>query len=113
MDVPLTYIFQIIIIQEFLNGVWAKQPSRSSWTGLVAPDFVGVWPHKIAHCPLVGHLHFPVNPSEFVQFHDFGGDSAVHAPDFVVDNDWECQIVENVCAVPPDIQSPVLDVISE
>lgn len=56
----------------------------------------------------MGDFHFSVDSADFVEVVDFWGNAAVDAPDFVVDDDGEGQVVEDVGAVSPDVESTVL-----
>lgn len=56
----------------------------------------------------MGYFHLSINSPDFVQIVDFGGHSSVHTPNLIINDDRQCQIIEDICAISPYIESSVL-----
>ena len=69
---------------------------------------VRVAPDEVGHGALVWDLAEAVDDLDLVDGVDAGAEAAVHAEDLVGDDDGECQVVEHVGEVVPDLRGAVL-----
>mmetsp|Transcript_31083 Transcript_31083/g.91139 ORF Transcript_31083/g.91139 Transcript_31083/m.91139 type:complete len:336 (-) Transcript_31083:76-1083(-) len=93
---------------ELGDHVAAKEVARASRRQPPPVDVLRVGPHQVAHRAVVRDLLLPVDDADLVEGVDGGGEAAVHAEDLVLDQRRERQVVEDLCAVPPDVDRAVL-----
>mmetsp|Transcript_33163 Transcript_33163/g.105757 ORF Transcript_33163/g.105757 Transcript_33163/m.105757 type:complete len:344 (+) Transcript_33163:85-1116(+) len=93
---------------ELGDHVAAKEVARASRRQAPPVDVLRVGPHQVAHRAVVRDLLLPVDDADLVEGVDGGGEAAVHAEDLVLDQRRERQVVEDLCAVPPDVDRAVL-----
>mmetsp|Transcript_39431 Transcript_39431/g.127608 ORF Transcript_39431/g.127608 Transcript_39431/m.127608 type:complete len:282 (-) Transcript_39431:86-931(-) len=100
---------EVVCVQELVGDVGTKDVAGAARGDAPALDVVvRVGPHQVAHRAVVRDLLLPVDDADLVEGVDGGGEAAVHAEDLVLDQRRERQVVEDLCAVPPDVDRAVL-----
>ena len=100
---------QPVRLAERLHHVLTKEETRAPRTA--APSLLrifGVGPEEITHRPVMGHFLFAVEVADLVEGHNAGGEAAMDAEYFVVDDGGETEVVEYLCAVAPHRYTSVL-----
>ena len=93
---------------ELTDHVVTKQIAGTSRRDSPALSILGVGPEQVTHRAIVGNLLLPVDGSDLVEGLDAGTEAAVNTEDLAVYDGWEGEIVEYLCAVSPDRDTPVL-----
>ena len=91
----------VVVLVEFLRHVRAEQVAGPARTD--APSVAGVLrvrPQEITHRAVVRHFLFPVDHADLVEGLDGGGEAAVDAEDFAINQGGQAEVVEDFCAVP-------------
>lgn len=103
-----TYQVNFIFSVELLHDVTAEQVSSTSRANTPPRRILRVTPHEVAHSAVMWHLLLPVDRAYLIQRIDARAQTAMDAEDFVINDGCKSQVVEDVCAVPPDIDGAVL-----
>lgn len=91
-------------LEELLDDLRAESVSRTAWRQAELVTFrVGVAPYEVGHGPFVRNLTEAVNDLDLVYAVDTWGEAAMDAEYIVVDDDGECEEVEHVGEVVPDV----------
>ena len=93
---------------ELLAHVTAEQVSRAPRAQSPSRHILGIRPEQIAHGAVVRHLLLPVDGPYLVHGGDRRGQPAVHAQNAVVDQRGEGEVIEDVGAVAPHVDTAIL-----
>eukprot|EP00754_Rhynchopus_humris_P030098 Rhum_TRINITY_DN15258_c13_g1::Rhum_TRINITY_DN15258_c13_g1_i1::g.148201::m.148201 len=92
---------------ELLHHVASEEVTCSTRRQTPSVDVLRVGPQQVAHRTVVRHLLLAVEGADLVQCVDGRRQPSVHGQHLVLDESRQCQIVEHVCAVPPDVDGAV------
>lgn len=94
----------LVYVEEFVDDLCAECITSSSGT---ERELVSVWvwitPYQICHRSFVWDLAEAVDDLDLIDRVDRGRQTSMYAEDIVIYDDGECEEVEHVCEVVPDV----------
>lgn len=98
----------VVRVVEFVHDIPTEEISSATRADRPATNFVRVTPHQITHRPVVGNLLLAVESADLIKGVDRGRETTVDAENLVINDCSQCQIVEDLSAVAPNINRTVL-----
>ena len=102
------YQVNFVLAIEFLNNVAAEKEACTSGGDAPAGCVIRVRPHEIAHGSVVGNLLLSINRSNLIKSVDRRTQSTMDAEYFVINDCRKSQVVKNVSAIPPNVDTAKL-----
>lgn len=98
----------LVVSVKLLHYVSSKQVPSSSRRHTPASDFIRITPHEVTHGAIVRYFLLSVKITYVIKSVDGRRKTPMNAEDLIIDYCCKSQVVENVSAVSPYIDTTVL-----